>query len=298
MQLRALQSDSDASGGYLVAPVQMQQQILQAMDNAVFIRQQATKFTVANADGLGVPKLENDPADADWTTEIKTGSEDSTMSFAGRELRPHPVAKRIRISRKLMRQLPTIESFVRERLAYKFAVTQEKAFLTGTGAQQPLGLFTASAQGISTGRDVATDNTSTALTADGLINAKYALKAAYWPRAQWLFHRDAVKQIAKLREGSGTGAYLWQPSLQMGQPDMLQGRPMIVSEYVPNTFTTGLYVGMFGDFSYYWIADALTMDVQRLDELYAESNQVGLIGRMESDGMPVLEEAFVRIKLA
>ncbi len=40
------------------------------------------------------------------------------------------------------------------------------------------------------------------------------------------------------------------------------------------------------------------MEVQRLVELYAATNQVGLIGRMESDGMPVLEEAFARVKLA
>jgi HK97 family phage major capsid protein len=40
------------------------------------------------------------------------------------------------------------------------------------------------------------------------------------------------------------------------------------------------------------------MQVQRLNELYAETNQVGFIGRLETDGAPVLEEAFVRVKLA
>ena len=55
---------------------------------------------------------------------------------------------------------------------------------------------------------------------------------------------------------------------------------------------------MLADFSHYWIADALTLEFQLLNELYAETNQVGLIGRLESDGMPVLEEAFVRVTLA
>jgi hypothetical protein len=41
----------------------------------------------------------------------------------------------------------------------------------------------------------------------------------------------------------------------------------------------------------------MVLTVQRLTELYAETNQVGLIGRMEADGMPVLEEAFARVKL-
>ena len=46
------------------------------------------------------------------------------------------------------------------------------------------------------------------------------------------------------------------------------------------------------------LADALSMQVQRLNELYAETNQVGFIGRLETDGAPVLEEAFARVKLA
>jgi HK97 family phage major capsid protein len=79
---------------------------------------------------------------------------------------------------------------------------------------------------------------------------------------------------------------------------MLFGVPVFVSEYAPNTFTTGLYVGIIGDFSFYWTADALDFSIQRLNELYAATNQTGFIGRLESDGMPVLEEAFVRVKLA
>ena len=71
-----------------------------------------------------------------------------------------------------------------------------------------------------------------------------------------------------------------------------------MSELMPNTFTTGLYVGIIGDFAFYWIADALDMEIQRLEELYAANNQVGFITRAKSDGMPVLEEAFARVKLA
>jgi HK97 family phage major capsid protein len=175
-------------------------------------------------------------------------------------------------------------------------VTQEKAFLTGSGSNQPLGLFTANADGISTTRDVSTGNTTTAFTVDGLIEAKYSLKGQYHGSAQWLFHRDAVKMLAKLKDGDGQ--YIWQPTKTLADPDMLLGRPVNMSEYAPNTFTTGLYVGMFADFSHYWIADALDMQVQRLVELYAETNQTGLIGRMETDGMPVLAEAFARVKLA
>jgi len=295
--LNALQADSDIGGGYTVAPQQFVADLIQAVDDQLFVRQLATVTPIAKAESIGRPSLDADPADSDWTSELLTGSEDSTMAFGKRELHPHPLAKNIKVSNKLMRAsaLP-VESIVIQRLSYKFAVTQEKAFLTGNGANQPLGLFTASSDGISTGRDVSTGNSTTAIAVDGLIEALYSLKSQYQRTASWLFHRTAVKNIRKLKDGDGQ--YLWKPGMSDGQPDTILGRPFYTSEYAPSTFTTGLYVGLVGDFSKYWIADALDLQFQRLVELYAATNQTGFIGRMESDAMPVLEEAFARVKLA
>jgi len=295
-EIRALQAEVDTLGGYIVAPQQFVNQLIKAVDDLVFIRPLATRFTLDRAESLGVPALDSDISDADWTSELATGAEDTAMAFGKRELRPHPLAKRIKVSNKLLRQ-GTIdpEALVRDRMAYKFGITEEKAFLTGDGVDKPLGLFVASDQGISTARDVVAGS-ATDLTFDGLTSVKYALKQQYWPRARWLFHSNAVEQIAKLKDNNGQ--YLWRESTRAGEPDRLLGFPVMMSEYAPNTFTTGQYVGILGDFSFYWIVDALDMQIQRLVELYAETNQTGFIGRRELDGMPVLEEAFVRAKLA
>lgn len=296
-EFRALSVGTDTEGGYLVTPEQFVAQLIKAVDNMVFIRRRATVIPVPTAQSLGVPTLEADPADADWTTELQTGSEDSTMAFGKRVLHPHPFAKRIKVSNDLLRKsLLPAESLVMQRLAYKFALTEEQGFMTGTGVSKPLGVFTASADGIPTSRDVSTGNTTTAITFDGLIEAKYSVKAQYWAKANWTFHRDTVKMITKLKDGDGQ--YLWRPSVREGEPDTVLGHPMDISEYAPSTFTTGLYVGLFGDMSFYWIADAMNLQMQRLAELYAETNQVGFIGRQEVDGMPVLGEAFARVKLA
>ncbi len=294
-EARALQADLDTQGGYLMTPMQMVDQLIKAIDDMVFMRQGATVFSVPNADSLGVPTLENDPADADWTTELDTGSEDSDMSFGRRDLKPHPVAKRIKISRKLIAKVPNAEQLVMSRLAYKFGITQEKAFLTGSGAGQPLGIFTAHADGVPTSRDVSTGNTTTDVTFDGLIEAKFYLKQQYWARARWMGHRDFYKHVAKLKDGDGQ--YLWRESVRVGEPDRLLGLPTAMSEYAPNTFTTGLYVASLFDPSQYWIVDSMAMEMQRLVELYAETNQIGIIGRLDTDGQPVLPEAFVRVKL-
>lgn len=294
-EIRALQSDSDTAGGYMVSSQQFVDTLIAAIDNRVFLRGLATKFQVPTAQSMGAPSLDNNPADADWTAEILTGDEDSTMSFGKRELTPHPLAKRIKISKKLIRQIGGAEALVRDRLAYKFAVSEEQAFMTGSGANQPLGVFTASANGITTARDISTGNSSTAMTLDGLTRAKYSLKQDYLANSQWIFHRDAILQLALIKDGNGQ--YIWRESVRVGEPDRLLNIPINMSEYAPNTFTASQYVGLLGDFSYYWIADALNLQIQALFELYAETNQVGYIGRMETDAMPVMAEAFARVKL-
>ena len=296
-EFRALSAGTSAEGGYLVAPEQFVSSLIKNIDDLVFMRQMATSYSLTSSASLGVPTLAANPADFDWTTELQTGSEDSTMAFGKRRMEPHPLAKRIKVSSTLLRtaSIPA-EQIVMDRMAYVFAITMEQAYLTGNGNQRPLGVFTASANGVPTSRDVSTDNTTTAITADGLINAKYSLKGQYQARASWLFHRDAIKMIAKLKDGDGQ--YLWKGSMREGEPDMLLGRPVMMSEFAPNTFTSQLYVGMFADFSHYWVVDSLQLQMQRLTELYAESNQVGFIARYEGDGAPVLAEAFARVKLA
>src|SRR5690606_12018112 len=109
------------------------------------------------------------------------------------------------------------------------------AFLLGSGANQPLGIFTPWADGIPTGRDVATGNTATGVTFDGLLAAKYSLKEPYRRSAEWMFHRDGILKISLLKDGNDR--YLWQPAVTAGQPDRILNLPVVESEHVPNTFT-------------------------------------------------------------
>lgn len=296
MRADVLQAGLFVKGGALVMPQEMVGGLLKAIDDLTFMLQISRVERLTAAESLGVGTLDTDPADADWTAELKTGS-DADLSVGKRALTPHPLAKRVKVSNTLLRRTAGgAESLVNERLAYKFGVTFEKGCLTGDGVRKPLGVFTASGDGISTSRDVSTGNSTTDIGADGLIEAKHAIKSAYWPRLRWIFHRDGVKRIRKLKDGNGQ--YLWAPGLSGGVPDRILEVPYSVSEYAPNTFTSGKYVGIIGDFGFNLIVIALDLTVQRLVELYAESNQTGFIGRMEADAAPVLEEAFARVKLA
>jgi len=296
-ELRDLATTTGAEGGYLVAPQEFAQDLIKAVDNVTFVRKLARVWPLTTSDTLGVVSIDTDLSDADWTSEVGNITADTSLAFGSRTLKPEMLSKLVKVSMKLLKvsAIPA-EQIVRDRLAYKFGVTLENALLNGDGSSKPLGVFVADNNGVPTTRDVTDGNTTTAISADSIIAAKYALKEGYRRNAAWIFHRDILKEVAKIKDNDGQ--YLWRPGLVAGQPDTLSGLPVYESEYAPNTMSAGAYVGILGDFSYYWIAELQDIEIQRLNELFAANSQVGFIGRMYADGQPVLGEAFARIQLA
>lgn len=302
-EFAALRADDSDQAGYLTTPEQFAAGLLKTVDDFCFVRRYATVHQTGGADSLGIRKRTAKLTSFAWSSELAVSTEDSTLAFGKKVLTPHHLTGQIVISRDLLRRsVMPAESIIRDELARNAAEEQEDGFLTGTGDQQPLGVFVASNDGISTSRDSNTGST-TGFTADGILDAKYALKAQYRTGgersgARWLFHRDAIKLIAKLKDGNGQ--YLLHPGrgLTGDEWDMLVGYPVDESERAPNTFTSNLYGGLLANWRYYEIADSLSMEVQVLFELLARTNQVVYIGRLKCDGMPTLEEAFVRLKCA
>lgn len=295
-ELRAIQADNEATGGLFQAPTQYASEIIKEADNNLVISGLATVFNINNSESLGALSFDSDIDDADWTPEIVAATETADPKFGKRELTPHQLTKLVKISNKLLASstMP-IEQFIKERLGYKFGVTQESVFATGNGAQQPLGLFTASDLGIGTAYDVVGVNTATEIKADSLMDALYDLPDADQANATWMFHRTGIKMLRKIKDGNGQ--YIWQPGLTGGNPATILEKPYVTSEYCPHTYTSGLYVGIVGNFKYYWIVRRFALAIQVLKELYALTNQTGYVGRLEVDAMPVRGSAFRRIKL-
>lgn len=301
----ALQSNDVEQAGYLLASEQFASELLKEVDDLVFVRRWARIHTVQTATTLGIRARTSKASTFNWSSELQVSAEDNSLKYGKRILEPHHLTGQIKVSRDLLRRsVVPVEAEIRSELARDAGEVMEDAYLTGNGAQRPLGVFTASTDGISTARDVNTGS-ATGFTPDGLISAKYALKSQYRSGARgplrWLFHRDAISLIAKLKDqnlqylfrvGAGFAADNGQPE------DVLLNIPVDESERAPNTFTNGLYSGMLCNWRYYEIADALEMDMQVLFELFAQTNQVGYIGRIKTDGMPTLQEAFVRLKCA
>lgn len=293
----ALQQDNPTQAGYLVAPEQFVLEIIKELADATFMRQKAKVLPpLKNAQSLGYPTRTAGMSSFAWGTEIQAPTPDTSLAYGKREFKPVPGTSEILISKTLIRNVPDADGIVRGEIVEEVDKNLEIAYMTGTGSGQPLGLFTASNDGIPTTRDISTGNTATEMKFDGLIEAKFSVKDKYQTNCEWIFHRDGIKQLAKLKNSEGQ--YIWQPSVVMGTPDLLLSKPVNSSEYAPNTFTAGLYVGIYGDLKYYWICDSLAMEIQALFELYARTNQVDYITRIETDGMPVMAAAFARVRLA
>lgn len=298
----ALQSDNAEQAGYLLTPEQFAAGILKEVDDLLFIRRFARVHTVPEAESLGIRKRTARLSSFAFTAELEVAAEDTSLKYGKKVLTPHHLTGMIKVSRDLMRRSSDIEGEVRGELARDAGEVMEDHYLTGTGDRQPLGLFTASSDGISTGRDVVTGANDN-FTADQLLVAKYTLKGQYRRglrgEVRWLFHRDAISKIARLKDSEGQ--YLLRVGMGVAQDggapeDTLLGFPVDESERTPNTFSAGNYVGLLANYRYYEIADALSFELQVLTELYAATNQVGMIARLKTDGMPTLEEAFVRLK--
>jgi hypothetical protein len=307
-QARAVQVDIDSMGGYAVLPERISNKLLKAVDNLLWVRQYASKTTLTDAVSLGVVSLDTDIDDGDWTTEIANIPLDDSMRLGKRAMMPYPIRKRVKASKTWLRkalaltfmsaddkngQTNSPSDLIMNRLAYRLAVPQETAFFLGNGIGQALGIFTASTRGIPTSRDIATGS-ATNLTYAGLVKAKYALKPQYHSRSMWGFSRNAMEKLMTLVDGQQRPLLLH--AALPNEPTTLLQCPIKMSEYIPSTFVDQAYVGFLGDMSFYHIVDCLNIRVERADELYMEEDQTGFFATAEVDGMPLLAEAFVRLK--
>ena len=293
-EFKDIQADNATSGGYLVAPRRVVNRLLKNVDDAVMIRRYATVERVGRGQSLGVVTLDDDFSDVEWVAEL-SGGEDDELTFGDRELEPHPAAKVVKISNTLL-AAPGMnsENIVMQRLQYRYQATQEKHYMTGSGARKPLGIFTPSADGYPTSRDV-TGGTANKIDYALIMQMIYNQKEAYWANSRFVFNRQIVEDIRSIQNPNGQ--YLWQPNFQQGQPQTISGFPFIMSEFAPAGDASGEYVGFFGDLRFYWIVDALNMTIMRNPYKFMEKNQTAFYSRYEGDGQPVLAESGTRAKL-
>ena len=279
--VNALQEGTDSEGGYLV-PDEYERTLVEALEEENMFRQLVKVIRTSSGDRK-IPVVAT-KGTASWIDEegAYTESEDS---FGQVSIGAYKVGTMIKVSEELLNDsVFDLESYIAKEFARRIGAKEEEAFFTGDGSGKPLGILAATG-GAETGVTAAS---STAVTADELMDLFYSLKSPYRKKAVWVLNDSTIKAVRKLKDS--TGQYLWQPSLVAGTPDTLLGRPVKTSAYMP-VIAAGAKTIAFGDFSYYWIADRQGRSFKRLNELYAANGQVGFLGFQRVDGKLVLSEA-------
>lgn len=269
----------DTKGGFLVMPAEMESGIRQILTATVAMRRLATVIT-ATADRK-VPFVSSQ-GEAEWIGENgvypKVDDDIKVVSVGS-----HKLGKIILVSEELINDIDfDLMSIINSSFANAFTPAEEKGYISGNGVNKPTG-FLVDAQ---VGKTTAANN---AITADELIDLFYSLQKGYREKATFLFNDTTEKYLRKLKNGT-TGDYMWQPGLTAGQPNTLLGRPVETSDYMPELAATNKVIG-FGDFKQYMIKDTRGMQMQVLDQLYAENGQVGFKGNERTDGKLLLPEA-------
>lgn len=275
----------DADGGYLV-PEDFERDIVTALEEENIIRSIAKVITTQHERKIPVA---TGHSTAQWTAENAAYTE-SNPTFGQKQIDAFKLTDLARVSVELLQDSAfDIEDYLMKEFARAFGIAEEEAFCVGTGTNQPTGIFTAN--GGTVGVTAAANN---AITADELISLVYALKSPYRRNAKFLMNDATISAIRKLKDQNG--AYLWQPSLQAGQPDRLLGYDLYTSPYVP-TMAAGALTVAFGDFKNYWIGDRAGRTVQRLNELYATNGQIGYVATERVDGKVILPEGIQLLKM-
>lgn len=277
----SLQIGTDSKGGYLV-PDEYQRTLIEALEDQNIIRSLAHVITTSSGDRK-IPVVAT-KGTASWIDEEAQYPE-SDNAFNLISIGAFKLATMIKVSEELLNDsVFDIPTYIAREFARRVGAAEEEAFISGNGSGKPLGLLAATG-GAETG---VTTASATAVTLDEVMDLFYSLRAPYRRNAVFIMNDSTIKAIRKLK--NQTGDYLWQPSVQVGQPDRLLGRPIYTSAFMPE-IAGGAKAILFGDLSYYWIADRTSRTFKRLDELYAPTGQVGFLGSERVDGKLILPEA-------
>lgn len=258
IERKAMNVGTPADGGYAV-PIQQDRDIMRLLTDLSPMRQVCRVMTVGTEDYRKLINLGGTASGWVGETDARPATAGPTLaqlkpSFG--ELYANP-----EVTQKALDDIFfNVEGELSQDISESFAVLEGKAFLSGTGTNQPVGLLTAktsaeadSARAFGTVQHIATgvaDNFPAKDPADILIDLIYSMKAGYRTGAQFMMNSMTLATMRKWKDGQGN--YIWQPAMQNGQPGSIFGYGYVTNEDMPSAGAGALPV-VFGNFQQAYI---------------------------------------------
>ena len=265
-----------AGAGADTVPTSMQATLWEHLiENSAIRQTNVTQLRTSAGESVEFPKTTGHSTGA-LTAEVAAISE-SDPTFAKVTLGAYKYAVVVQISSELLADSAVdLEGYLAREMGVAIGNNSGAAFITGDGSSKPNGVVPTSTLGVTGAASV-----SGAFDADDFISLQYSVIAAYADRAWWLMRRATEGAARKLK---GTdNHYLWQPSLQVGTPNMLLGRPIVSDPNVPAVALAAKSV-LFGDFSRYVIRDVGGIQVRRSDDFAFTNDLVTFKATLRTDG--------------
>jgi HK97 family phage major capsid protein len=192
-----------------------------------------------------------------------------------------------------------LESFLIQAFAKRIGRILNSDFTTGLGtaSMQPMGLLSATAANGnivsaigSSGNDGTSASTNT-IGSDDLVNLEHSVDVLYRPGASYMAHDSTWKAVRKVKDKFGRP--LWEKSLVAGQPDTINGYPMLTNNSMPtlqvNTSSPQVTVNsvIFGDMKRYLVRRVRDLSILVLRERFADFGQVAYICFARYDATPL-----------
>lgn len=180
-----------------------------------------------------------------------------------------------------------IEAFLARQAGVSLSDGIGTHLLVGTGTGQPTGVVTA------------TTNAHVLATAqtfdfDDLIDTQHTIKGAHRKRASWLLSDSAVAVARKVKDNNGQ--YVWQPSVTVGEPDVILGRPVYTDPSIAWSSTVDEKIGLFGDLSAYYVRLAGGVRAESSTDFAFDTDEVVWRFLQRADGVLVDDNATVAIQ--
>ena len=202
------------------------------------------------------------------------------------------------ISRKLLNNSDiNITSFLTNKIAQAFADFWERELLVGTGASN-----NHMTGAISTTNLVATGNTTyTAANAakiDNLISLQLAIPQQYQKNAMWIMNKAVFTELRKLKDGNGSYYMAYGKGLTGGFDWEFLGKPVYISENMPEATVANNIPVLYGDFSGMAMKISQDLEIQLMREKYIDKNAIGIVGWAECDSKIQNNQMIAGLKMA
>ena len=183
----------------------------------------------------------------------------------------------------------SFEAFVRSTFPQALAYFADVAFLSGSGAGQPLGILTAAnAARVSVAKE--SGQLADTIVWQNIVKMYSRMLPQSLGNAVWVVSPDVFPELATMALSVGTGgSAIWLHDGTSGPPMSILGRPVIVSEKVENLGDQGDI--NFIDFSYYLVGDRQAMTVASSEHFRFQNGETSFKFVERLDGRPWLQSA-------